>query len=81
MPASTLEKNTAPTRSGRIPIERVEVSAYQIPTDAPEADGTYAWDATTLVLVEATAGGAARPRLHLRRHRDRPLIRTCSPTS
>lgn len=38
-------------------IERIDVSAYQIPTDAPEADGTYAWDATTLVLVEAYAGG------------------------
>ncbi|MGZ3667593.1 MAG: enolase C-terminal domain-like protein, partial [Ktedonobacterales bacterium] len=34
-----------------VPIQRVEVSAYSIPTDAPEADGTYAWSATTLVLV------------------------------
>ena len=39
------------------PIEQIEVSAYRIPTDAPEADGTYAWTATTLVLVEATGGG------------------------
>lgn len=39
-----------------LPIQRVTVSAYTIPTDAPEADGTYAWNATTLVLVEATAG-------------------------
>src|SRR5262249_11426219 len=39
------------------PIESVEVSAYTIPTDFPESDGTYAWDRTTLVLVEATAGG------------------------
>jgi L-alanine-DL-glutamate epimerase-like enolase superfamily enzyme len=38
-------------------IERIEASAYRIPTDFPEADGTYAWDSTTLVLVEATAGG------------------------
>jgi len=38
-------------------IERVEVSAYKIPTDAPESDGTIAWDHTTLVLVEASAGG------------------------
>lgn len=36
-------------------IERVHVSAYQIPTDAHESDGTFEWDATTLVLVEATA--------------------------
>ncbi|HEY9898366.1 MAG TPA: enolase C-terminal domain-like protein [Pantanalinema sp.] len=38
------------------PIERIEVSAYRIPTDGPEADGTIAWDATTLVLVTAHAG-------------------------
>ncbi|HET7340143.1 MAG TPA: enolase C-terminal domain-like protein [Methylomirabilota bacterium] len=28
-----------------------------IPTDAPESDGTLAWDRTTLVVVEAVAGG------------------------
>jgi len=49
----------APTRQ-RIenPIEKVEVSAYKIPTEAPESDGTYRWDSTTLVLVEVTAAGA-----------------------
>src|SRR4051812_6742527 len=36
---------------------RVAVSAFTIPTDAPEADGTFHWDATTLVLVEVAAGG------------------------
>ena len=40
-----------------IPIERVEVSAYTIPTDFPESDGTLEWQQTTLVVVEATAGG------------------------
>jgi L-alanine-DL-glutamate epimerase-like enolase superfamily enzyme len=40
-----------------VPIEVLEVSAYTIPTDSPESDGTYAWDKTTLVLVEAKAGG------------------------
>jgi L-alanine-DL-glutamate epimerase-like enolase superfamily enzyme len=44
-------------RSCAAPIERLAVSAYTIPTDGPEADGTAQWDATTLVLVEATAGG------------------------
>jgi L-alanine-DL-glutamate epimerase-like enolase superfamily enzyme len=38
-------------------IERIDVSAYKIPTDFPEADGTFAWDSTTLVLVEVEAGG------------------------
>ena len=39
------------------PIERIGVSAFNIPTDGPEADGTFAWDSTTMVLVEAAAGG------------------------
>jgi L-alanine-DL-glutamate epimerase-like enolase superfamily enzyme len=42
---------------GAVPIERIEVSAYTVPTDFPESDGTLAWDSTTLVLVEAAAGG------------------------
>jgi L-alanine-DL-glutamate epimerase-like enolase superfamily enzyme len=37
-------------------ISRVEVRAYTIPTDRPESDGTYQWNKTTLVLVEAHAG-------------------------
>ena len=40
-----------------IPIESVEASAYTIPTDAPESDGTLTWDSTTLVLVSVRAGG------------------------
>lgn len=34
------------------------VAAYTIPTDAPEADGTFAWHKTTLVLVTLEAGDA-----------------------
>jgi L-alanine-DL-glutamate epimerase-like enolase superfamily enzyme len=40
-----------------VPIETVAVSAYRIPTDEPESDGTYTWEATTLVVVEAAAAG------------------------
>ncbi len=40
-----------------VAIERLDVSAYTVPTDSPESDGTIKWDKTTLVLVEATAGG------------------------
>jgi L-alanine-DL-glutamate epimerase-like enolase superfamily enzyme len=40
-------------------IEDVAATAYVIPTDAPEADGTLAWDETTMVLVTARAGGQA----------------------
>lgn len=39
-----------------VPIERIDVAVYRIPTDAPESDGTLNWDATTMVLVEAAAG-------------------------
>jgi len=45
-----------PTGKGP-PIERIDASAYTVPTDAPESDGTFRWEATTLVLVQATAGG------------------------
>jgi len=40
-----------------VPLERVDVASYVIPTDAPESDGTLAWDSTTLILVTAHAGG------------------------
>ena len=39
------------------PIEKLTVSAYTIPTDAPESDGTLEWDSTTIVIVEAEADG------------------------
>lgn len=38
------------------PITHLAVSAYRIPTDAPESDGTFEWDSTTAIVVEATAG-------------------------
>ncbi len=38
-------------------IDQLAVSACTIPTDAPEADGTFAWDQTTLVVVEVASGG------------------------
>ena len=31
------------------------VSCYTIPTDAPEADGTFRWNKTTLVVAELRA--------------------------
>jgi L-alanine-DL-glutamate epimerase-like enolase superfamily enzyme len=48
------EQEAAPTGP---PVERLAVSAFTVPTDRPESDGTLRWDATTLVLAEATAGG------------------------
>lgn len=39
------------------PLGAPRVSVYRVPTDAPEADGTLAWDSTTLVLVQVEAAG------------------------
>ena len=39
------------------PVERLEVSAYTIPTDQPESDGTLEWDSTTMLVVEVAGGG------------------------
>ena len=39
------------------PISGVRAAAYRIPTDSLEADGTYAWDSTTLVVAHARTGG------------------------
>ncbi len=33
------------------------MSAFTVPTDLPESDGTLEWDRTTMILVEAHAGG------------------------
>ena len=37
-------------------VREITTAVYVIPTDAPEADGTLAWDATTMVLARASAG-------------------------
>ncbi len=41
------------------PIDAVEIRAAKIPTDAPESDGTLAWDSTTIVLAIVRADGAS----------------------
>ena len=45
---------TAPATT---PVSELEVDAFTVPTDAAEADGTLRWDATTIVVVQAHAGG------------------------
>jgi L-alanine-DL-glutamate epimerase-like enolase superfamily enzyme len=37
---------------------KLTVDAYTVPTDRPESDGTFAWEQTTLVVVEVAAAGA-----------------------
>jgi hypothetical protein len=38
-------------------VEKIEVGAHTIRTDEPESDGTLEWDSTTIVIVQAHAGG------------------------
>src|SRR5262245_59197091 len=39
------------------PVTALTATAYTIPTDAPEADGTLSWNDTTLVVAQAHCGG------------------------
>jgi L-alanine-DL-glutamate epimerase-like enolase superfamily enzyme len=39
-------------------IHLCSARAYTIPTDAPEADGTIAWNSTTLIIIEVHASNA-----------------------
>lgn len=47
----TALKSAAPS------IDSIAVSAYTVPTDFPESDGTLEWNKTTVVIVEAHANG------------------------
>ena len=42
-------------RAGPV-VEGIETAVYTVPTDAPKADGTLAWDSTTLVLAPVRSG-------------------------
>jgi len=48
---------TAVRRGAQAAVESLEVSAFTVPTDEPESDGTAEWDSTTIVLVELSAAG------------------------
>ncbi len=59
MSGSKRKKTTqvAANRSSSDPkIDTVEATAYAVPTDHPEADGTLEWDSTTLVLAQVRSG-------------------------
>jgi len=45
-----------PTRV-QVPVASLRVSAFTVPTDEHESDGTAEWDSTTIVVVEASGGG------------------------
>ena len=48
-------------KKGDVPVADVQIngvraSAYEIPTDSKESDGTLTWDATTIVVVHCRVG-------------------------
>jgi L-alanine-DL-glutamate epimerase-like enolase superfamily enzyme len=48
-----------PSTKSDLQISRLDVRAYEIPTDGPdgkESDGTFEWGSTTLIVVEVHAG-------------------------
>jgi L-alanine-DL-glutamate epimerase-like enolase superfamily enzyme len=49
-----------PTPRTDFDVTSVDVSAYTIPTELPEADGTLAWDKTTVVVVHVELRNGAR---------------------
>lgn len=59
----TMQESAQPGNGGRAwpsawpAIDRIEVHVLEIPTTAPESDGTLVWCATTMILVEVGAGG------------------------
>jgi L-alanine-DL-glutamate epimerase-like enolase superfamily enzyme len=44
-----------------VPVAEVDASAYTIPTERPEGDGTLTWDSTTWVLVRVGTGDPDLP--------------------
>ena len=44
-----------------LPVSRVEATAYTIPTDRPEGDGTITWDSTTWVIVRVGTEDPSAP--------------------
>jgi L-alanine-DL-glutamate epimerase-like enolase superfamily enzyme len=44
------------TDSATVAVDHLQARAYTFHTDAPESDGTLAWDSTTMILVTASAG-------------------------
>ena len=45
------------TRHASVAVEDIACSVYEVPTDAPESDGTLGWDSTTIVVVEVEVEG------------------------
>jgi hypothetical protein len=49
------------TTTPTAPVTVIRTAVHRFPTSTPEADGTFAWDATTAVTVQVEAGGRTGP--------------------
>ncbi|MGA8219561.1 MAG: enolase C-terminal domain-like protein [Solirubrobacterales bacterium] len=58
--AALIDRPAEPARSRTTrvtpKVEGLEVTAYEVPTDQPESDGTLKWDSTTAIVVQAFNG-------------------------
>jgi L-alanine-DL-glutamate epimerase-like enolase superfamily enzyme len=58
-PRAVAEAGRVAPAGGAPAIEAIDAAVYRIPLEEPESDGTFTWAATTVVVVEAQAGGTA----------------------
>src|SRR5215469_8994449 len=52
-------RNSGKPSMSDIRLDSLKVSAFRIPTETPESDGTLEWNSTTIIVVELAAGGAS----------------------
>jgi len=55
--ASAPAASPTPAVATDVPVDAVSAAAFTVPTDMPEADGTLAWDSTTMVVARVSAAG------------------------
>jgi hypothetical protein len=58
---TSTEERTRTSPRPDVSVASLDATAYTIPTERPEGDGTLTWDATTLVLVRATSSDPGLP--------------------
>ena len=70
-------------------IAGVTATAYTVPTDQPESDGTFEWDSTTIVIAEVVSGeftgigytySSPAAAIVIREHLE-PGVKGCDPLS
>ncbi len=47
---------TSAAKRDALSVDDLTASVFTVPTEEPESDGTFTWEATTVVVVEVSAG-------------------------